>query len=80
MTKTSKYIGMTLNTWWEVINTHYDKNKHCFFTLKNKANGIVIENVDCRTIRNIVSGKTQVSKLISKRLTKRNITSNQSWW
>lgn len=80
MEKKSKYLGMVLNGWWEVIDYKYETGKHGYFTLKNKANGNIIERVQGRTIKKIVEGKTQVSKLLCRRLQIKGKLSNAPWW
>lgn len=77
----NNYVGITLNHWWKVVAKHYDtKQNHTFYTLENQANGQVIENVRKESIELCLSGKSQVSKLLSSRMKRKNINSNQGWW
>ena len=77
----NNYVGITLNHWWKVVDKHYDaKQNHTFYTLENQANGQVINNVRKESIDLCLSGKSQVSKLISMRMKRKNINSNQGWW
>ena len=75
------YVGKILNHWWLVTEKHHDIKQHkTFYTLVNQANGQIINNVNKESIENCLSGKSQVSKLISMRMKRKNINSNQGWW
>lgn len=77
----NNYVGITLNHWWLVKEKHHDRTQHkTFYTLENQANGQVIENVRKESIELCLSGKSQVSKLLSMRMKRKNINSNQGWW
>lgn len=76
-----KFLGQVLNHWWKVVARHYDnKQNRSFYTLENQANGQVISNIRKESIELCLSGKSQVSKLISMRMKRKNINSNQGWW
>lgn len=81
MEQKDKYLGLTLNAWWLVKSKHYDtKQNRTFYTLVNQANGQVLENVRKETIDGVILGKWQVSKLISTRMKKKNLNTQQGWW
>ena len=77
----NNYVGITLNHWWLVTEKHHDtKQNRTFYTLENQANGQVLENVRKETIEGVIEGKWQVSKLISFRMKKKNLNTQQGWW
>lgn len=76
-----KFLGQVLNAWWLVESKHYDsKQNRTFYTLKNQANGQVLENVRKETLEGVVEGRWQVSKLISTRMKRKNLNTQQGWW
>lgn len=78
---TNNYVGLTLNHWWLVKEKHHDRTQHkTYYTLENQANGQVLENVRKETIEGVILGKWQVSKLISTRMKKKNLNTQQGWW
>ena len=66
--KRSKYLDMVLNGAWKVVKIHsINKYKTPIYTIENIYNNKQIDICDC-TIRNIINGKTSVSRVICRRI------------
>ena len=66
--KRSKYLNMVLNGAWKVVKIHStNKYRSPIYTIENIYNNKQIDICDC-TIRNILTGKTSVSRVICKRI------------
>ena len=66
--KRSKYLNMVLNGAWKVVKIHStNKYRSPIYTIENIYNNKQIDICDC-TIRNILDGKTSVSRVICKRI------------
>lgn len=74
------YTGLVINHWWLVSNRRRNKvSSRIVYTLTNQANGQVVDNVQETTITRVLSGKIQISQLISKRIKKANGRKAYTW-
>lgn len=64
----SKYQDMLVDGVWKVVKIHStNKYRSPIYTIENIYNNKQIDICDC-TIRNILDGKTSVSRVICKRI------------
>ena len=66
--KRSKYLNMVLNGAWKVVKIYTKTaDRRPIYTVENIYNNKQIDICDC-TIRNIINGKTSVSRVICRRI------------